>query len=94
MIRTIPLKVAFMIEQGARTTQFEISSRFRTALETRVARLEQDAGFDEAQVEVLCDVDHIRRQLRLVAAQRSEALRIRLFLDRAGTRQPRPYVAL
>ncbi len=30
--------------------------------------------------------DHIRRQRRLVAAQRAEALRMRIFLDRARTR--------
>jgi hypothetical protein len=39
-------------------------------------------------------VDHIRRQLRLVAAQRAEALRMRLFLDRSKTRLPHPMIAL
>lgn len=69
------------------TTQekFEISPRFRRTVEDRIARLERDAASDEAQVEHLDDIDHIRRQLRLVATERAEALRLRLFLDRAVT---------
>jgi hypothetical protein len=39
-------------------------------------------------MERLEDVDHIRRQMRLVATERAEALRLRLFLDRARTRLP------
>jgi hypothetical protein len=73
---------------------FEISPRFRTTLEQRIARLERDAEHDEAQVSLLQDDDHIRRQMRLVALQRSEALRMRLFLDRAEARLPRPMIAL
>lgn len=83
-----------MIKQGATAIQIEISPRFRSALQSRVDRLEQDAHSDESRISALADPDHIRRQLRLVAAQRAEALRIRLFLDRAGTRAPRPYVAI
>ncbi|HEV2136918.1 MAG TPA: hypothetical protein VGR47_22050 [Terracidiphilus sp.] len=69
------------------TTQekFEISPRFRRAIEDRIARLERDAAGDEAQVERLEDIDHIRRQMRLVATERGEALRLRLFLDCATT---------
>jgi hypothetical protein len=78
-----------MIPEG-----FEISPRFRCSIEGRIARLEQGADFDEAQLPSLVDRDHIRRQLRLAAAQRQEALRMRLFLDRAGTRLPRPLIAL
>lgn len=73
---------------------FEISPRFRQRVEERIARLEEDAAFDEAQVEFLDDIDHVRRQMRLVAAERAEALRMRLFLDRSKTRQPRPLIAL
>jgi hypothetical protein len=73
---------------------FEISPRFRRSVEERIARLERDAEHDEAQVAALEDGDHIRRQMRLVAIQRSEALRMRLFLDRARTRLPRPLIAL
>lgn len=65
---------------------YEISPRFRTMVEERIARLEQDAQQDEARVEDLDDLDHIRRHMRLVAVQRAEALRMRLFLDRARTR--------
>ena len=73
---------------------FEISPRFRQRVEERIARLENDAAYDEAQVEFLDDIDHVRRQMRLVAAERAEALRMRLFLDRSKTRQPRPLIAL
>jgi len=65
---------------------YEISPRFRQTVEERVARLERDAAQDEANVMQLDDPDHIRRQMRLVAAQRTEALRMRIFLDRARTR--------
>ena len=73
---------AFRCEEG-----FEISPRFRRTLEDRLARLESDAEWDEAQVRRLQNSDHIRRQRRLVAAERSEALRLRIFLDRSRTRE-------
>ena len=73
---------------------YEISPRFRQTVEDRIARLERDAASDEAMVELLEDPDHIRRQMRLVVAQRTEALRMRIFLDRARTRLPRPLIAL
>ena len=73
---------------------FEISPRFRRTIEERIFRLESDADFDEKQIDKLEDIDHIRRQMHLVAAQRTEALRMRLFLDRANTRLPRPMIAL
>jgi hypothetical protein len=72
----------------------EISPRFRRMVETRIARLETDAVADEAQVASLRDGDHIKRHMRLVAIQRAEALRMRLFLERARTRLPRPLVAI
>jgi len=72
----------------------EISPRFRQTIEGRIARLEQDADFDEAQIALLDSPDHVRRQRRLVAVERAEALRMRIFLDRAGTRLPRPLIAL
>lgn len=73
---------------------FEISPRFRKSVEERIVRLERDAEYDEAQVAFLTDADHIRRQLRLVAIQRTEALRMRMFLDRSRARLPRPLIAL
>jgi hypothetical protein len=73
---------------------FEISPRFRRSIEERIQRLEREAAFDEGQVGLLFDGDHIRRQMRLVAMQRFEALRMRLFLDRAKIRLPRPMIAL
>jgi hypothetical protein len=80
--------------QSAAQETFEISPRFRQTIEARIARLERDAAQDEAQLKKLDDVDHMRRQTRLVAVQRAEALRMRLFLDRARTRLPRPLIAL
>jgi hypothetical protein len=73
---------------------YEISPRFRRTVEERIARLERDAERDEAEVERLEDIDHIRRQMRLVAVERAEALRMRLFLDRATSRLPRPLIEL
>jgi hypothetical protein len=72
---------------------FEISPRFRQTIEDRVARLEKDAAWDEAQIANLGNQDHIRRQMRLVAVQRAEALRMRVFLDRTTARPPRPVTA-
>jgi hypothetical protein len=83
-----------MMTNGAVDEEFEISPRFRHTVEERIVRLEKDAEFDEAQVAQLVDGDHIRRQMRLVATQRAEALRMRLFLDRANIRLPRPMIAL
>lgn len=72
----------------------EISPRFRQTIADRIARLERDADFDEAQIALLDNPDHVRRQRRLVAVERAEALRMRIFLDRAGTRLPRPLISL
>jgi hypothetical protein len=73
---------------------YEISPRFRQTVAARIARLEKDAETDEAFVARLADGDHIRRQMRLVALQRAEALRMRLFLDRARVRLPKPLIDL
>ena len=73
---------------------FEISPGFRRTVEEQIARLERDAEYDEAQVAMLADSDHIRRQMRLVAVERAEALRMRLFLDRAKTSQPQTLITL
>jgi ribosome-associated translation inhibitor RaiA len=71
---------------------FEISPKFRQTVEERIARLERDAEYDEGQINRIEDIDHIRRQMRLVAAQRAEALRMRIFLDRAKNRMQRPLI--
>jgi hypothetical protein len=73
---------------------YEISPRFRQSVEHRIGRLERDAAADEAFTAQLTDEDHIRRQMRLVAMQRAEALRMRLFLDRAQPRLPRPLIGI
>ena len=73
---------------------FEISPRFRQTVEERIARLERDAANDEAQLDRLDDIDHIRRQMRLVATERAEALRMRIFLDRVRPRLPRPMIEI
>ncbi len=83
-----------MATQCAAQEGFEISPRFRQILEERITRLERDATHDEAQLDHLNDIDHIRRQMRLVAVQRAEALRMRIFLDRASTQLPRQMIRL
>ena len=83
------MKINCAIDEG-----YEISPRFRQTVEDRIARLERDAASDEDMVAMLEDPDHIRRQMRLVVAQQSEALRMRIFLDRAKNRLPRPLIAL
>jgi gamma-glutamyltranspeptidase len=83
-----------MITNCAATEGFEISPRFRQSIQDRIARLDQDAESDEAFVAHIEDIDHVRRQMRLVVVQRAEALRMRLFLDRARPRLPRPLIAL
>jgi uncharacterized coiled-coil protein SlyX len=70
------------IEVPSRDT-FEISPRFRMTIEARIARLERDAAADEQLLAGLEHEDHIRRHRRLIAVQRAEALRMRLFLDRS-----------
>jgi ribosome-associated translation inhibitor RaiA len=71
-----------MITNCAANESFEISPRFQHTVEERIARLERDAEHDEAQVAQLVDGDHIRRQMRLVAMQRSK------------TRLPRPLIEI
>ncbi len=83
-----------MAIQCAAQEGFEISPRFRQMIEDRIARLERDADHDEAQLDRLDDIDHIRRHMHLVAVERAEALRMRLFLDRARTRLPHPLIEL
>lgn len=83
-----------MISNCATNEGFEISPRFRRTVEERIARLERDAESDEAQVAMLVDGDHICRHMRLVAMERAEALRMRLFLDRSQNRLPRPLIGL
>ena len=73
---------------------FEISPRFRQTIEERIAKLERDADYDEEQLARLHNADHIRRQIRLVQVERAEARRMRVFLDHAQTRTPRPFIAL
>jgi hypothetical protein len=83
-----------VITNCAASDGFEISPRFRRTVEDRIVRLEQDARHDEAMMAYLVDVDHVRRHMRLIAVQRAEALRMRLFLDRAKIRLPRPMIAI
>jgi len=83
-----------MITNCAANEGYEISPRFRQTVESRITRLERDAESDEALAAQLEDGDHVRRQMRLVAVQRAEALRMRLFLDRARTRLARPLIEI
>lgn len=78
----------------AASEDVEISARFRQTIEDRIVRLERDASMDEGQIRRLEHADHIRRQMRLVAVQRGEVLRLRLFLAQVKTRLPRPMIKL
>jgi hypothetical protein len=80
-------------QQTAHVT-YEISPRFRQLMQDRITRLERDAVEDERMMAGLDHPDHIRRHLRLIAVQRAEALRMRLFLDQAQMQLPRPLIAL
>ena len=82
-----------MISERSSMDGFEISSRFRRTIEERIARLERDAASDEALLARLDNDDHRRRQIRLVAVQRAEALRMRLFLERTQMRIAKPQIA-
>jgi ribosome-associated translation inhibitor RaiA len=82
-----------MIRTGQTGEGFEISTRFRQTVEARITRLERDADHDERGLCHLAHPDHIRRHSRLIAAQRSEAQRMRLFLDRCRPQLPSPIVA-
>jgi len=72
---------------------FEVSPRFREIIEQRIARLEGDAMQDEALIPLLQNSDHVRRQRRLVDAQRAEAARMRRFLEKSKPRFPNPLIA-
>jgi len=80
-------------DETAIAHEFAIGARFRCLMEARLARLESDASHDEAMIWQLEHGDHIRRQMRLVAVQREEAMRIRRFLEQSGSRAPRSAVA-
>jgi ribosome-associated translation inhibitor RaiA len=94
MLRNSSFEVQPMITNCAAREGFEISPRLRRTVEERIARLERDADEDEAQVHALVDLDHIRRHMRLVFVQRSEALRMRIFLERARTRLTQPLILI
>lgn len=68
----------------------EIGPRFRQSIAERISRLERDANADEQVLSSLTCEDHIRRHRRLVAIQRNEALRMRLFLERSKVRAVSP----
>lgn len=70
----------------------EISPRFRRTIEERIALLERDADHDEADLAHLVHADHRRRHMRLIASQRSEAQRMRVFLSHTRLRQPNPMI--
>ena len=74
-----------MASQFATQEGFEMSLGFRKAIEERIAQLESDASGDEARLDLLNDIDHVRRQMRLVAVQRAEALRLRIFASAVGS---------
>ena len=83
-----------MNKQGEVSNRYRISPRFRVAIEQRIVDLERDAAHDERMLPELKAADHILRHRRLVAVQRALALSMRLFLDKAEARMPRPLIVL
>jgi hypothetical protein len=63
---------------------YEISPRFRRALQAKALTLENDARQDEAFAATLENPDHLQRQNLLIDTQRDQAKRLRDFL--AATR--------
>jgi uncharacterized coiled-coil protein SlyX len=64
--------------------QFEISDRFRLAVENRITQLEEDAAMDAKVIPELISEEHRERQKMLVAAQIDEAVRLRARLTFRG----------
>ena len=64
--------------------QFEISDRFRLAVESRITQLEQDAADDAKIIPQLSNEEHRQRQQMLVSAQIDEAVRLRARLTFRG----------
>ena len=64
--------------------QFEISDRFRVAVENRITQLEHDAAEDAKVIPELLSEEHRQRQQMLVAAQIDEAVRLRARLTFRG----------
>ena len=83
-----------MNTQAAAYETYEISPRFRQTVEDRIARLERDAASDELALAHLEQEGHIRRHRQMIAIQLAEALRMRLFLDRARNRESLPMIEL
>lgn len=67
---------------------FDVSPRFGQRVLARILKLELDANMDEKIIPTLLSPDHQRRQRKLVALQRDEADRLRVFLRNAQVRQP------
>jgi fructose-bisphosphate aldolase class 1 len=65
---------------------YEISARFYRALQEEAMSLEADAKKDEAFAASLSHPEHVRRQNRLVRAQRERARDLRNFLAKAEIR--------
>ena len=91
---SVELREFHMILNRVVNEGFEISPRFRLSIENRISRLERDAVYDEASIAHLFDTDHIRRHMKLVAVQRAEAQRMKLFLNRTRARLPRPLIEI
>ena len=67
----------------------QITPRFRSAVETRIAQLERDAARDERVLKSLTNADHRRRQQMLIDKQLDKAFRLREMLALVITRAAR-----
>ena len=66
-----------------------ISQRFHRAIQAKALTLEVDALRDELAACSIENADQLRRQMRLIQAQRDEAERLRDFLTRTNVRPAR-----
>ncbi len=68
---------------------FQITPRFRNAVEKRILQLERDAAQDERVLKSLTSPDHRRRQQMLIDRQLEKAFRLREMLALVTTRAER-----
>jgi hypothetical protein len=69
--------------------RFQVSARFRCALERSILALESGAARDEQVLPLLGEPDHRRRQRLLVGCQLLRAFRLRELLARTDVRSER-----
>jgi hypothetical protein len=65
----------------------QVSSRFRSTIESTILELERNAALDEQLLPTLLNADHRRRQRMLVEKQLDKAFRLREMLELLSIRR-------